>query len=128
VYSSPDFTKLSTGYREDMALAEELEASHITEKVAVFSLPDQAWARRVSGVYSNDLATDNPGRAHAVLTQKSNGNYLISVRAPLNDKRGAAELCMQFPTGGGRAAAAGINDLPAASVDAFVDAFSQTYK
>jgi hypothetical protein len=128
VYSSPDFTKLSTGYREDMALAGQLEASHVTEKVAVFSLPDQAWARRVSGVYSNDLATDNPGRAHAVLTQKSNGNYLISVRAPLNDKRGAAELCMQFPTGGGRAAAAGINDLPPASVDAFVAAFSQTYK
>lgn len=128
VYSSPDFTKLSTGYREDMALAEQLEASHATQKVAVFSLPDQAWARRVSGVYSNDLATDNPGRAHAVLTKKSNGNYLVSVRAPLNDKRGAAELCMQFPTGGGRAAAAGINDLPADSVDDFVEAFSQTYK
>ena len=63
-----------------------------------------------------------------MLTQKSNGNYLISVRAPLNDKRGAAELCMQFPTGGGRAAAAGINDLPADSVDAFVEAFAQTYK
>jgi hypothetical protein len=128
VHSSPDFTKLSTGYREDMALAEQLEASHATEKVAVFSLPDQAWARRVSGVYSNDLATGNPDRAHAVLTQKSNGNYLVSVRAPLNDKRGAAQLCMQFPTGGGRAAAAGINDLPTDSVDAFVEAFAQTYK
>lgn len=128
VSSSPDFTKLSNGYREDMAQAEQLEPTHVTEKVAVFSLPDQAWARRVSGVYSNDLATGNPDRAHAVLTQKSNGNYLISVRAPLNDKRGAAELCMQFPTGGGRAAAAGINDLPADSLDAFVDAFSQTYK
>ena len=34
---------------------------------------------------------------------------------------------MQFPTGGGRAAAAGINDLPADSLDAFVDAFSQAY-
>ncbi|MEH6568982.1 MAG: DHH family phosphoesterase [Halioglobus sp.] len=128
VSSSPDFTKLSTGYSEDMAQAEQLEPTHATEKVAVFSLPDQAWARRVSGVYSNDLATGNPDRAHAVLTQKSNGNYLISVRAPLNDKRGAAELCMQFPTGGGRAAAAGINDLPAASLDVFVEAFSQTYK
>lgn len=128
VYSSPDFTKLSTGYREDMALAAQLKANHVTEKVAVFSLPDQAWARRVSGVYSNDLATDNPDRAHAVLTQKTDGNYLVSVRAPLNDKQGAAQLCMQFPTGGGRAAAAGINDLPADSVDAFVEAFAQTYK
>ena len=58
---------------------------------------------------------------------KSNGNYLISVRAPMTNKRGAAELCIQFPTGGGRAAAAGINDLPADQLPAFVDAFEQAY-
>ena len=40
---------------------------------------------------------------------------------------GAAELCMQFPTGGGRAAAAGINDLPADSLDAFIAAFGKAY-
>jgi hypothetical protein len=127
VNSSADFSKLSNGYREDMAMAEQLKPMHSTDKVAVFSLPDQAWARRVSGVYSNDLATGNPQRAHAVLTEKANGNYLVSVRAPLSDKRGAAELCMQFPTGGGRAAAAGINDLPVDALDAFVAAFSATY-
>ena len=104
MHHSPDFTKLSTGYREDMAQAEALQPLHSKPGSAVFLLPDEAWARRVSGVYSNDLATNNPGRAHAVLTVKDNGNYLISVRAPMNNKRGAAELCMQFPTGGGRAA------------------------
>ena len=78
-------------------------------------------------VFSNDLATNNPNRSHAVLTEKSNGNYLVSVRAPLNDKQGAAELCMQFATGGGRAAAAGINDLPGNSLDDFVTKFRQTY-
>jgi hypothetical protein len=127
VNDSADFTKLRTGYREDMAMAEQLQPMHSTDKVAVFSLPDKAWARRVSGVYSNDLATGNPQRAHAVLTEKANGNYLVSVRAPLSDKRGAVELCMQFPTGGGRAAAAGINDLPADALDAFVAAFSTAY-
>ena len=127
VRNSPDFEKLSTGYREDMAMAEALEALHTKETSAVFMLPDEAWARRVSGVYSNDLATDNPGRAHAVLTLKANGNYLISVRAPMSNKSGAAELCMQFPTGGGRAGAAGINDLPKDSLQAFVDAFEQAY-
>ena len=127
VRNSPDFEKLSTGYREDMAMAEALEALHTKETSAVFMLPDEAWARRVSGVYSNDLATDNPGRAHAVVTLKANDNYLISVRAPMNNKSGAAELCMQFPTGGGRAGAAGINDLPKESLQAFVDAFEQAY-
>jgi len=127
VSSSPDFVKLSQGYDQDMALAEALHPIHVTESVAVFVLPDEAWARRVSGVYSNDLATENPGRGHAVLTRKANGNYLVSVRAPLNNKQGAAELCMQFPTGGGRAAAAGINDLSADRLDDFVAAFTAAY-
>lgn len=127
VRHSPDFTRLSTGYREDMAQAEALQPLHGTAAAAVFLLPDEPWARRVSGVYSNDLATNNPARAHAVLTIKDNGNYLISVRAPMNNKRGAAELCMQFPTGGGRAAAAGINDLPVERLQDFVDAFERAY-
>ncbi len=128
VHHSTDFKKLSTGYQEDMSLAEGLQPLHCKPGSAVFLLPDQAWARRVSGVYSNDLATNNPSRAHAVLTEKDNGNYLISVRAPMNNKRGAAELCMQFPTGGGRAGAAGINDLPADQLQGFVDAFEQAYR
>jgi len=127
VHHSPDFKKLSTGYQEDMALAEGLQPLYSKPGSAVFLLPDQAWARRVSGVYSNDLASNNPGRAHAVLTEKDNGNYLISVRAPMTNKRGAAELCLQFPTGGGRAGAAGINDLPADQLPAFVAAFEQAY-
>lgn len=127
VHHSPDFTRLSAGYGEDMAQAEALQPLHSRATAAVFLLPDEPWARRVSGVYSNDLATNNPARAHAVLTIKDNGNYLISVRAPMNDKRGAAELCMQFPTGGGRAGAAGINDLPAARLQDFVDAFERAY-
>ena len=127
VAASPDFIKLRDGYTEDMSLAEALRPMHASDSVAVFMLPNESWARRVSGVYSNDLATGNPDRGHAVLTEKDNGNYLVSVRAPLSNKQGAAELCMQFPTGGGRAAAAGINDLPADSLDAFVDAFSQAY-
>tara|TARA_R110002124_G_scaffold57084_6_gene160342 strand:- start:66 stop:1022 length:957 start_codon:yes stop_codon:yes gene_type:complete len=128
VHNSPDFEKLSTGYREDMARAEALQPLHARPGSAVFLLPDEAWARRVSGVYSNDLATHNPARAHAVLTLNAKGNYLVSVRAPMENKQGAAELCMQFPTGGGRAGAAGINDLALDQLQNFVDAFEQTYK
>ena len=45
----------------------------------------------------------------------------------MSNKQGAADLCMQFPTGGGRAGAAGINDLPAGSLDDFVTAFGVAY-
>ena len=127
VQNSADFDKLSRGYKEDMAHAESLQPQYGKPTTAVFLLPNESWARRVSGVYSNDLATSNPNRAHAVLTEKDNGNYLVSVRAPQTNKSGAADLCMQFPTGGGRAGAAGINDLPGNDLQAFVDAFEQAY-
>lgn len=122
-----DFEQLEAGYQADMAAAASLQAEFVNESVAVYILPDQAWARRVSGVYSNDLANTAPARAHAVLTLKANGNYLISVRAPLANKTGADELCRSFATGGGRAAAAGVNDLPAAELPVFIDRFKTFY-
>jgi hypothetical protein len=121
------FEKLETGYREDMAAAAALEPEYRDAAVSVFMLPDEPWARRVSGVYGNDLANADPARAHAVLTAKTSGTYLVSVRAPLNNKTGADELCLQFPTGGGRKAAAGINDLPAEMLPAFIDALARRY-
>jgi hypothetical protein len=62
-----------------------------------------------------------------VLTERPDDTYLVSVRAPLDDKRGADELCRQFPTGGGRAAAAGINALPGDQLDAFIEALAASY-
>lgn len=121
------FQKLETGYREDMAAAAAVDPEYRDEAVAVYRLPDAPWARRVSGVYSNDLANGDPDRAHAVLTEKASGTYLVSVRAPLNNKTGADELCMQFPTGGGRKAAAGINDLPGDMLGQFIDALARFY-
>ncbi len=122
------FDKLADGYHTDMGKATAMRPlTGSTEKAALFMLPDAAWARRVSGVYSNDLSNLHPDRAHAVLTEKANGNYLVSVRAPLTRKRGADLLCRQFTTGGGRAAAAGINDLPADQLGQFTQQFAQLY-
>jgi hypothetical protein len=90
-------------------------------------LPDEPWARRVSGVFGNSLANQYPSRAHAVITEKANRHYLVSVRAPLNNKSGAGNLCSQFPSGGGREAAAGINDLPLDQLALFLDKFEHTY-
>ena len=135
-YSSPldfmsdgaeHFQKLEHGYRADMASAAALEPEYRDAAVAVYMFPDEPWARRVSGVYSNDLANGDPARAHAVLTGRANGCYLVSVRAPLDNKTGADELCMKFPTGGGRKAAAGINDLPADMLREFIDTFAAFY-
>jgi single-stranded DNA-specific DHH superfamily exonuclease len=128
VEAAPEtFEKLESGYRQDMASAAAVKPVRESEKTAVFMLPNETWARRVSGVYSNDLANASPGRAHAVLTERPDGTYLVSVRAPLENKQGADELCRQFPTGGGRAAAAGINALPGDQLDAFIDALAASY-
>jgi hypothetical protein len=93
----------------------------------VFILPDAAWARRVSGVYANDLATAHPERAHAMLSRAPKGHYVVSVRAPLCNKNGADELCKRFDTGGGRKAAAGINVLPEDRIPDFIAAFYETW-
>ncbi len=110
-----------------MAAAADIAAEKTSDTTAVFILPNEAWARRVSGVFSNQLTNDHPDRAHAVVTATSQGEYLVSVRAPLNNRQGAADLCRRFPTGGGRAAAAGINNLPAGMLTDFIDAFEASY-
>jgi len=115
------FETLTEAYREDMHSANTAPRAVEDEDIAVISLPDAAWARRVSGVYGNDLANQSPDRAHAVLTE-IDGGYLVSVRAPLSNRSGADEVCRQFETGGGRAAAAGINKLRHAELGRFIDA------
>jgi len=125
--ANEDYQRLENGYLSDMKNVHELKAHMSTDKIAVYLLPNQPWSHRVSGVYSNELANTYPDRAHGVLTLKDNGNYLVSVRAPLNNKQGAVDLCRQFPTGGGRAAAAGINDLPAERLNDFVEQLGLSY-
>ncbi len=127
IAQSPAYQVLSQGYADDMAKAEVSEAVFLDDKVAAFMMPDEAWSRRVSGVYGNALARIYKDRAHALITRMDHGNYRVSVRAPLSNKTGADELCMSFPTGGGRKAAAGINDLPHDMLEDFIAAFKDTY-
>ena len=124
---SETFGTLEAGYHGDMKKAAELKPEFEQAHAAVFMLPNQAWARRVSGVYGNDLANQSPDRAHAVVTELASGDYMVSIRAPLSNKKGADEICRQFPTGGGRAAAAGINRLPSEELARFTDVFSSFY-
>lgn len=121
------FRTLREGSQADLAKALAIKPDVVNARHAVFIFPAESWARRVSGVYSNDLATANPGRAHALLTQLPGGGFVVSVRAPLNNKTGADELCREFATGGGRKAAAGINHLPDDQLQLFIDRFTARY-
>jgi len=118
---------LVNGYEGDMLNASNIASESNDDGGTVYILPDEKWARRVSGVYGNDLAQQNPDKAHAVLTSKGAGVYQVSVRAPLKTKTGADELCRQFETGGGRQAAAGINELPDSELDYFIETFQQHF-
>lgn len=127
IASDSTFETLKTGYESDMKRAEAIEPELATDDCALFVFPEDAFSRRVSGVYSNLLARDNPDRAHALASTLPGGGYLISVRAPLSNREGADELCRQFETGGGRKAAAGINLLPENQLKDFSEAFERQF-
>lgn len=122
------FLQLETGYQQDMSAADKLSPYVEKMHIAVFMLPDKAWARRVSGVFGNDLANKYPERGHAIITERADGDFLVSIRAPLANRSGADEICRQFPTGGGRKAAAGINQLEKKQLDKFIRIFSDYYE
>ncbi|PIE57263.1 MAG: acetyltransferase [Desulfobulbus propionicus] len=114
------FKKLRNGYKGDMDLANKLTAAVETDTARIFELPNAAWARRIVGVFSNQMAREKQEKAHATMIRNTDGSYRISVRAPLSNRQGADGLCRQFPTGGGRAAAAGVNALPPEQKDLFI--------
>jgi hypothetical protein len=56
------------------------------------------------------------------------GYFLLSIRAPLSNRTGADEVARQFPTGGGRKAAAGINELPAGQLEKFMGVMAEFWR
>ncbi len=122
------YQALEQGYETDLANAKAakiLDTSHVGR---IILLPDAAGSRRISGVFGNDLAQKNPAKAHAILTENTRDkSYLVSLRAPLSKREGADRLALQFDTGGGRAAAAGINRLPYDALDTFIQAFRKAF-
>jgi hypothetical protein len=136
-YSSPfdviadqdsPFYVLQAAYQEDINKALSIPANHQSESLFVFELPNAAWSRRISGVYGNLLANQTPEVAHAVLIKNEDNSYLVSLRAPLNNKQGAGDVCSHFKTGGGRAAAAGINTLCSEQLTKFIDSVESYYR
>jgi hypothetical protein len=118
---------LSEGRRRDMALARRQRPAFDLPAGRVYLLPDAPWAHRAQGEFANELATRRPEHAHAVLCERAPHAYSASVRAPLARPSGAERLCFKFEGGGGRAAAAGIDELPAGRLVEFVQAFAEVF-
>jgi len=128
IREEPAYKALYQQYQTDMALSQSAVPETKTETSALYLLPNEPWARRIVGVMGNDLAKNNPDKAHALLVDMGDGYYRVSVRAPYNTKSGADELCRQFESGGGRKAAAGVNRLPESLLGEFAERFKQIFK
>ena len=125
--AAPEYRVLCGGYLEDAARMDDLRPSWQSEIGAVYILPSTPWARRISGIFANQLVSPGCTRSYAVLTEMPNGAYVVSVRSGQPDRYSANGLCARFPTGGGRKAAAGINCLPAGELDNFIQSFSEYF-
>lgn len=120
---SAEYRLLVEGYREDAHRMENLEPRWSEACGDIYVLPDAAWARRISGIFANRLASGGAGRSFAVVSEQSNGCYGVSVRSGSPNEQPAHRFCETFESGGGRKLAAGVNRLPADRIDAFAEKF-----
>lgn len=126
ISGEPVFEVLRAALADDTGRAAALAPQATGGGTALYVLPDAAWSRRIHGFFANQLARGYPKRAHALLVS-ARGGYTVSVRAPVENPRGADALCLKFDTGGGRQAAAGINRLPEADYSRFVAEFNKAF-
>jgi len=121
------FAAINAARHRDLELARKARPTITLRNAEVYILPDEPWTRRVRGIFGNEIANASPELAHAVLTRNANGGYTVSVRAPRRSPTGADTMCRQFATGGGRAAAAGIEHLPPESLATFVEGLARAF-
>ena len=121
-YATSTVQALIERRRSDLAAALTVAPAFADSHCAVYRLPVAVWSGRVIGTFANTLAQNHPSRAHAVLKDNADGTFTVSVRAPWQAPHGADTLCQQFEAGGGRAAAAGIDRLPASRLEEFITA------
>jgi len=121
-----EFAALKQASTEDLSRAESFPVEVLSAGCALVTLPNEAWSRRVVGMFANRLAQRFPRRAHAILVRRAQG-YLVSLRAPLEHLRGAVSVAQMFSSGGGREGAAGIDHLPDADLARLMEAMKQAW-
>jgi len=114
------FALLKAGYEADLAQARACKLLVESATLLAVELDNTPWAGRISGSYGNILAAENPDKAVVIASSNADGSLTISLRAPKNNPFGAADICSQFPTGGGREGAAGVNALARAEFEVFL--------
>jgi len=124
---SETYNKIYKQMKSDEAELSSSEILHESETGKVILLPNTRASIRYSGIYSNQQTTDSPDKAFAILTSVDGGNYRISIRSPKTNPYGASKLALQFPAGGGREKAAGVNELPKPELNNFIEKFEEVY-
>lgn len=129
----PVLQALEAQRAHDLAHAAGLAPYWQDARGSVLLLPAAPWSRRIVGHFANQLANQEPQRAHALLLPvqenadapagKDGTLWRVSVRAPRNAPGGAGDLCSRFG-GSGRAGAGGIDRLPQDSFEDFLHAFA----
>jgi len=110
-----------------MALARACAPLEENDAGRIYQFPAASWSKRAAGVFINERARECRDLAHALLVDNGDNTLMVSVRAPLTNRQGADTLCLNFPTGGGRRAAAGINILPEEQSHRFARKFIEVF-
>lgn len=124
INSTWQYRNLLDGYFDDIACMRGLTPHWKWQDGEIYLMPNAKWARRVSGTFANELTSRGGAMSFAVLTENKDGSYVVSVRSGAPASHAAHVFCEQFPGGGGRQAAAGINRLPNAELERFIRLFS----
>jgi hypothetical protein len=130
---------LAAQFDVDRERFQELTPLVETPEAGAFLVPDEPFARRYGATWANERVLQNPAQALALLHPRKDGCYTVSIRAPRDWRGGgngeaggsaapsAADLAKEFPTGGGRKLAAGIDALPQELLGRFADRFREYY-
>ena len=121
------FSTLLENFSADISSAVCQKPYSIGDNTVIYTLPNEAWAHRIMGSFSNHLVSTNKDLACAIAVLNSDGTYRISVRSSLNNPYGAGDLCKNFG-GGGREKAGGTNNLEASELDNFKKEFNRTFQ
>jgi hypothetical protein len=125
IAQADEYRRLAQGYEDDRHRSAALQPFWRHRDAELYLLPGEAWARRLSGTLANRLVAEGEGKSVAVLTRRSDGHFIVSVRIAARCAASADALCRRYPSGGGRRAAAGIDSLPESELEGFIAEFSR---
>lgn len=121
------YSQLREAYQQDLGHALNISGEPRPGGL-VYKLPDLPWARRFVGTFANMIANICRDETIAILARQAGDHYRVHLRTPAASPITAGDFCRRFPSGGGRALAAGINCLPDADVDLFLNEFDRTFR